>query len=92
METRERFGCGFDKNLIGRGTARLASTNEVIPTCPQYLSSTNFVISVLNYLDDYKSNRLGLIWDIPNALYQYLQIACSELSTWEASQNERVAQ
>lgn len=90
MENKARFGCGFDARTLGAGTAKLASTNEIIPTCPQFLARSPFVISVLNYLDDFKNNRLGDVWELPNALYQYLQIAGSELSTWESAQNERV--
>ena len=52
-------------------------------TCPQYFAHSVFYNSVLEYLDDYRENRLGNILDLPNSLLIYLRVANAEMKRWK---------
>ena len=72
-QVRKALGCGFD-GYAGEGTRRHPDTGEPMPTCAWYLAQQPAVVEVRKYLQDYKRGTLGEVWDLPNALYECLQI------------------
>lgn len=84
------YGCGYEENYRGKSTLLRSdgSKTEEDLTCPQFFGANEFIISVEQYLEDYKRGNLGPIWNLPNLLYESLLVLESETAKWSNYQNE----
>lgn len=76
---RPTLGCGFE-GFDGKGVIRSHGSDDDYykRTCPQFFARQAGVYSVYEYLPDYRRSALGNVLDLPNVLYEGLQILDAE--------------
>ena len=59
-----------------------------VHTCAEYHARAPFVASVRQYLRPWQTGGLGDVWDLPNALFEYVSILDQEMQAFEGHLNE----
>mgnify|MGYP007071656663 CR=1 FL=1 len=89
-QMRAMYGCGYVDGLRG-SCERETPTGLPLPTCPQWVAIQPAVVDVWSYVADFRSGRMGNVFDMPACLYDLLRVASAELDEWQSVQQERLS-